>query len=52
LLVVVLAAAWDLLFFVFDTLPATVPVAAALLVVEAAPRIVRRRGAPQPASPV
>jgi hypothetical protein len=52
LLVLALAAAWDLLFFVFDTLPATVPVAAALLVVEATPRIVRRRRAPQPASPV
>jgi hypothetical protein len=52
LLVLVLAAAWDLLFFVFDTLPATVPVAAALLLVELAPRIVRRRHASQPASPV
>jgi hypothetical protein len=52
LLVLALAAAWDLLFFAFDTLPATVPVAAALLMVEAAPRIVRRRHASQPASPV
>jgi hypothetical protein len=51
LLVLVLAAAWDLLFFVFDTLPATVPVAAALLVTEA-PRIVRRLREAQPASPV
>jgi hypothetical protein len=51
-LTLVLAVAWDLLFFAFDTLPATVPVAAALLVSEAAPRIVRRRRAPQPASPV
>jgi hypothetical protein len=52
LLVLVLAAAWDLLFFAFDTLPATVPVAVALLIVEARPRIVRRRRAPQPPSPV
>ena len=52
LLVFALAVAWDLLFFVFDTLPATVPVAVALLVSETAPRIVRRRRAPQPASPV
>jgi hypothetical protein len=52
LLTFVLAAAWDVLFFVFDTLPATVPVAVALLVSETAPRIVRRRRAPQPASPV
>jgi hypothetical protein len=52
LLVFVLAVAWDLLFFVFDTLPATVPVAVALLIVEAAPRIVRRRRETQPASPV
>jgi hypothetical protein len=51
LLVLVLSAAFDLLFFVFDTLPATVPVAAALLLVEA-PRIVRRLRAAQPASPV
>jgi hypothetical protein len=32
LLVLALAAAWDLLFYVFDTLPATVPVALALLI--------------------
>jgi hypothetical protein len=35
LLVLVLAAAWDLLFLHFDTLPATVPVALALLALEA-----------------
>jgi hypothetical protein len=52
LLTLVLSAAFDLLFFVFDTLPATVPVAAALLVSEAAPRIVKRRRAAQPPSPV
>jgi hypothetical protein len=38
-LVLGLSIAFDLLFFVFDTLPATVPVAAALLVVEGVPRI-------------
>jgi hypothetical protein len=27
--------AWDMLFFAFDTLPATVPVALALLIAEA-----------------
>jgi len=52
LLVLVLSAAWDLLFFAFDTLPATVPVAIALLIVEGAPRIVRRRRATQSPSPV
>jgi hypothetical protein len=39
LLVLVLAVAWDLLFFVYDTLPATVPVAIALLIVEVASRV-------------
>jgi hypothetical protein len=50
ILVAVLALAFDLLFFVFDTLPATVPVAVALAVVELAGRrrrdpsdVVRRR---------
>jgi hypothetical protein len=52
LLLLALAAAFDLLFYVFDTLPATVPVAVALLICEAAPRIVKRRRAAQPASPV
>jgi hypothetical protein len=33
LLVLALSAAWDLLFFVIDTLPATVPVALALVIV-------------------
>jgi hypothetical protein len=36
LLVLALSAAWDLLFLAFDTLPATVPVALALLTAEAA----------------
>jgi hypothetical protein len=36
LLVLALSAAWDLLFFAFDTLPATVPVAVALVVAEVA----------------
>jgi hypothetical protein len=35
LLVLVFAAAWDLLFLHFDTLPATVPVALAVLALEA-----------------
>jgi hypothetical protein len=34
LLVLLCSALWDLLFFVYDTLPATVPVAIALLVLE------------------
>jgi hypothetical protein len=33
LLVLALSVLWDLLFFVFDTLPATVPVAVAVLIV-------------------
>jgi hypothetical protein len=48
LLTLACSAAWDLLFLHFDTLPATVPVALALLIVEA-PRLRRctrpRRGA-------
>ena len=40
-LVAVLALAFDLLFFAVDELPATVPVALALLVIV----VVRRRGA-------
>jgi hypothetical protein len=36
LLVLALAVLWDVLFLVVDVLPATVPVAAALLVLEAA----------------
>jgi hypothetical protein len=39
LLVFVLSAAWDLLFFHFDTLPATVPPAVALLLIEAHARL-------------
>jgi hypothetical protein len=42
-LVLVLAAAWDLLFFVFDTLPATVPVAVATVVWAARRRSVLSR---------
>jgi hypothetical protein len=38
LLVLGLSVAWDALFFVVDTLPATVPVAAGLLIVEAVHR--------------
>ncbi len=41
-LVVVLSAAWDLLFFHFTTLPATVPPAVALLLVEARARVSAR----------
>jgi hypothetical protein len=41
LLVLILGIAWDLLFFHFSTLPATVPIAAALLILEAA-RLRRR----------
>ncbi len=52
LLALVLAAAWDVLFLHFDTLPATVPVAAALLVVEARARIVERGNASHPSPPL
>jgi branched-chain amino acid transport system permease protein len=38
LLVLALAVAWDTLFLAFDTLPATVPVAVALVLLEAADR--------------
>lgn len=38
LLVLLLAVAWDFLFYVFDTLPATVPVALALLISRASER--------------
>jgi hypothetical protein len=46
-LTLVLSGLWDLLFFHFDTLPATVPVAAALIVSELwqTPAIRRRPGA-------
>jgi hypothetical protein len=44
-----LSALWDLLFFRFDTLPATVPVAAALVVSELRPRAPLRRSAGTPA---
>jgi hypothetical protein len=40
-------AAWDLLFWVRDVLPATVPVAVALLLTRAAPRRARASGAPR-----
>jgi hypothetical protein len=46
LLVLALSVAWDTLFLAFDTLPATVPVAAALLIAEA----VRRRRRAKPAA--
>jgi hypothetical protein len=47
LLVLVCSALWDLLFFAYDTLPATVPVAIALVLVEGFARWPsrRRRGA-------
>jgi hypothetical protein len=44
-LVAALALAFDLLFFAFDTLPATVPVAAALALIEIGERPLRRRRA-------
>jgi hypothetical protein len=43
LLVLACSIAWDLLFFAYDTLPATVPVAAALVILEAAEWGTRRR---------
>jgi hypothetical protein len=43
LLTLALAGAFDLLFFFVSELPATVPVALALLVVEAGPRVLRLR---------
>jgi hypothetical protein len=48
LLLVVLSLLWDLLFYVVDTIPATVPVAVALLIVRAAPAV--RRAQPRPVS--
>jgi hypothetical protein len=48
LLTFVLSGLWDLLFFHFTTLPATVPVAAALLVSEVTPRARLRRSAGTP----
>jgi hypothetical protein len=48
-LVLGLSVAWDALFFTVDTLPATVPVAAGLLIAEAARR--RRRGVAAPVPP-
>jgi hypothetical protein len=41
LLTFALGAAWDVLFLVFDTLPATVPVAAATLLTATVRRAVR-----------
>jgi hypothetical protein len=46
LLVLALSGAWDTLFLAFNTLPATVPVAAALLIAET----VRRRRRAEPAA--
>lgn len=43
LLTLVFAGLFDLLFFVLNTLPATVPVALALIVIEVAGRVRRRR---------
>ena len=45
LLVFALAALWDLLFLVdsINTLPATVPIAAALIITEVTPWLTRRR---------
>jgi hypothetical protein len=50
LLTLLLAGAFDLLFFVVNELPATVPVALALIVVEAV-SAVRRRSTPADATP-
>jgi hypothetical protein len=52
----VFAGLFDLLFFVVDELPATVPVAATVIVLEAAPRVrrlsaSRRRSRPEAATP-
>jgi hypothetical protein len=43
LLVLALSLAWDLMFYVVDTIPATVPVAVALLIVRSAPAARRLR---------
>ena len=50
LLTFVCSGLWDLLFFRYDTLPATVPVALALLLSQAWRRKVGRRNAPLPSS--
>jgi Na+/H+ antiporter NhaB len=55
MLVLALAAAWDLLFYVFDTLPATVPVAIATILCAVARRrwrapAIRGDAAPTPAA--
>ena len=49
----VFAGLFDLLFFVVDELPATVPVAATVIVLEAAPRVSawRRRSRPEAVTP-
>jgi hypothetical protein len=47
LLVLALALLWDLMFFVVDTIPATVPVAAAVLIVRRAPAVRRPRPRPR-----
>ena len=39
LLVFVLCCAWDLLFFHFNTLPATVPIAVAIVILELSRRV-------------
>jgi hypothetical protein len=51
LLVLTFSIAWDALFFVVDTLPATVPVALALLVAEATRALGGRRRAHRSAAP-
>jgi hypothetical protein len=53
LLTLVIAAVFDLLFLVIDELPATVPVALALIVMELGPRVsaARRRSMPADAIP-
>jgi hypothetical protein len=52
LLTLVLAALFDLLFLVLTELPATVPVAAALVVLELRNQLTRRAGRTQARSPV
>ena len=47
LLVLALALLWDLMFYVVDTIPATVPVAVALLIVRRAPAARRLRPRPR-----
>jgi hypothetical protein len=48
LLVLALAMLWDLMFYVVDTIPATVPVAVALLIVRYAPTLRDRVRQPLP----